>query len=235
MTNVMTKILPTMLCLLPLVAGAAETMSTKDHYEALMRDCPKERVLTTNPRVEIGRCVFFEGSINGARCRELRVSGRVAGWITDANTVGSKVIAHLCQMEPEIDGSYYADAWSQPGNITKDLYVISLSTDDPGRGLVRLVPLKLPGYSMYSNLSACRNKIAYWSSREKGESSQWEALVFDFSSRSVVSSKRMGFKYLETDYYGFLPPPTWNSSCDAVTFEYPENMHKPKETLRLSN
>lgn len=229
----MNKRLLIMLFLFLLASTARAASGVEDFYEKWMQHCPKKQILMTNPKIEIGRCVAFHESINGALCNELRVSDRVVGWVTDVHVAQSKVVAHLCMTGFDTDGSYFADRWSQPGTVSEQLYLLSVSTEDPERQLIQMVPLKLPGYSGYSSPSSCGTKMAYWSSREKGESSQWEALVVDLNDQSVISSKKMGFKHLETDNKGYLSSPIWNKSCDAVTFEYPQNMGKPNMTLEL--
>lgn len=230
---VMKSSLLTIFLLLLLSRAMAEPSEVKGNYDEWMQHCPKQRVLMESPKVETGRCVLFSGDMNAVLCNELRVAGRVVGWVSGVQVIEKKAVAHMCLMDYEFDGSFFADVDSQPGMVSDGLYEISAPVSSGGHKHVVLKPLALPGYSAYSNPNYCGSRIAYWASREKGESSQWEALVVELNDQAVLASKRMGFKYLESDDHGVLPPPAWTKNCEAATFQYPEYMHKPGETLYL--
>ena len=72
----------TIFLLLLFSRAMAEPSEAKGSYDDWMQHCPKQRVLMESPKVETGRCVLFSGDMNAVLCNELRVAGRVAGWVS---------------------------------------------------------------------------------------------------------------------------------------------------------
>ena len=161
----------------------------------------------------------FRGLYGEDNCFKLNIDGKFVDWIYEAVKTKSTLILYKCIDHKEHN---YADG-ALIGDVDNALYELANKNNN-----WVLKKIDIPGLELFHNGAICNEKIAYWG---EFESSVFVAVVYDFKTRKIIKRKKLGAFDLATGDKNYLSQPTWDNTCNKVTFEKQETMN---ETVTIS-
>ena len=169
------------------------------------------------PAATLATAIMFENDIDSSQCYPLSISGRVVAYLHRAHRTGGRLFVEPCdvlatstQVPPGTMYGAVSGTWAEAA--------LNAGTAEPR---LTLRPLKLRGWSMFSNPAPCGDRIAYWAFDRDGtqDVNDLKARIATLSEVATITSRSVGAVLLETDNRSCLERPVWDLSCGTATFD----------------